>query len=165
MTLSEGWTIIYLIVLPILVAAGVVSVFVWLIALCFKVTGKKKGFWIYILVFALLGTVTGFVAGNSREPVISAVLPGLLALVTALCGYAFTVEGLKHLQPAIPFCILALMLSSVYGLAFGSNVRGKDDDFKRAYDKYLLHYQNVDLEVEKAQKFKQLGLQVESQKK
>jgi hypothetical protein len=151
MTLSEGWNIIYLLVLPILIAAGIVSVFVWLIALCFKVTGKKKGFWIYILVFALLGTVTGFVAGDSREPAISAVLPALLALVTALCGYAFTVEGLRHLQPVIPFCILALMLSSVYGLAFGANVRAN-------YDKYLLHYQNVDLEVEKAEKFKELGL-------
>jgi hypothetical protein len=164
MTLSEGWNIIYLLVLPILIAAGIISVFVWLIALCFKVTGKKKGFWIYILVFALLGTVTGVVAGNSREPAISAVLPAMLALVTALCGYAFTVEGLKHLQPAIPYCILALMFSSVYGLAFGSNLRGKDEEFKRQYDKYLLHYQNVELEVEKAQKLKELRLQADHQK-
>ena len=39
-------------------------------------------------------SLTGIVAGNSREPAISAVLPALLALVTALCGYAFTVEGM-----------------------------------------------------------------------
>jgi hypothetical protein len=165
MTPSEGWNIIYLVVLPILIAAGVVSVLVWLIALCFKVTGRKRGFWIYILVFALLGTVTGVVAGNSREPAISAVLPALLALVTALCGYAFTVEGLKHLQPAIPFCILALMLSAVYGLAFGAALRGKNEDYEKFYNKDLLHYQNVELEIEKAQKLKELGLQADLQKK
>jgi hypothetical protein len=158
MTASEGWKIIYLGVLPLLIAAGVVSVFIWLIALCFKVTGKKEGFWIYILVFALLGTVTGFVAGNSRGPAISAVLPALLALVTALCGYAFTVQGLKHLQPVIPYCILALMLSSVYGLAFGAKLRDN-------YDKSTLYYQNVYLEVEKARQLKDLGLQAEPQKK
>jgi len=165
MTLTEHWKILYLLVLPLLAASAGVSVLVWLIGLCFGVTGKRSGYWIYILVFALLGTVTGIVAGNSREPAISAVLPALLALVTALCGYAFTVEGLKKLQPAIPFCILALMLSSVYGLAFGATLRGKNDDYKRDYDKYILHYQNVDLEVEKAQKFKELGLQAEPQKK
>jgi hypothetical protein len=165
MTLLEHWKTIYLLVLPVLAAAIAVSLLVWLIGLYFGVTGKGSGFWIYILVFALLGTVTGIVAGNSREPAISAVLPALLALVTALCGYAFTVEGLKELQPAIPFCILALMLSAVYGLAFGATLRGKNEDYKRWYDKDLLHYQNVELEVEKAQKLKELGLQADLQKK
>ena len=92
-------------------------------------------------------------------------LPALLALVTALCGYAFTVEGLKHLQPAIPFCILDLMISSIYGLAFGAALRGKNDDYEKYYNKDLLHYQNVELEVEKAQKLKELGLQADHQKK
>src|SRR5713226_5662625 len=102
MTLWEHWNIVYLVVLPLLAAAAAVSLVVWLIGLWFRVTGKGKGLWIYILVFSLLGTVTGIVAGNSREPAISAVLPALLALVTALCGYAFTVEGLKELRPVIP---------------------------------------------------------------
>jgi predicted neutral ceramidase superfamily lipid hydrolase len=158
MTLSEGWNLIYLLVLPLLAASGVISLLVWLVGFYFGVTGKRSGYWIYILAFALLGTVAGIVAGNSREPAISAVLPALLALVTALCGYAFTVEGLKDLRPAIPFCILALMLSSIYGLAFGATLRGK-------YDRYMLHYQNVDLEVEKAQKLKELELQADHRKK
>jgi hypothetical protein len=165
MTLLEHWKIIYSLVFPVLAAAIAVSFLVWLIGLYFGVTGKRSGYWIFILVFALLGTVTGIVAGNSREPAISAFLPALLALVTALCGYAFTVEGLKELQPAIPFCILALMLSAVYGLAFGAGLRGKNEDYKRWYDKDLLHYQNVELEVEKAQKLRELGLQADLPKK
>jgi hypothetical protein len=164
MTLAEHWTIVYLLVLPLLAAAAAVSFLTWLIALCFGVTGKRSGYWIYILAFALLGTVTGIVAGNSREPAISAVLPALLALVTALCGYAFTVEGLKKLQPAIPFCILALMLSAVYGLAFGASLRSKNDKYAKDYNQWLLHYQTVDLEIEKAQQFKKLGLQPEPKK-
>ena len=96
MTLLEQWRIIYSLVFPVLAAAAIVSCVVWLIGRCFRVIGKRSRSWIYILVFALLGTVTGIVAGNSREPAISAVLPALLALVTALCGYAFTVEGLKQ---------------------------------------------------------------------
>ena len=165
MTLAEHWTIVYLLVLPLLAAAAAVSLLTWLIALCFGVTGKRSGYWIYILAFALLGTVTGIAAGNSREPAISAVLPALLALVTALCGYAFTVEGLKTLRPVIPFCILALMLSSIYGLAFGATLRSKNDKYAKDYNQWLLHYQTVELEIEKAQKFKELGLQAEPQKK
>jgi hypothetical protein len=109
-------------------------------------------------------SLTGIVAGNSRAPAISAVLPALLALVTALCGYAFTVEGLKKLQPAIPFCILALMLSAVYGLAFGASLPSKNDKYAKDYNQWLLHYQTVDLEIEKAQQFKKLGLQPEPKK-
>ncbi len=165
MTAVEHWRIIYLLVLPLLAAAAAVSLLMWLVALCFGVTGKRSGYWIYILAFALLGTVTGIVAGNSREPAISAVLPALLTLVTALCGYAFAVEGLKNLRPAIPFCILALMLSSVYGLAFGTTLRSKSEKYAKDYNQWLLHYQTVDLEIEKAQKFKELGLQTQPQKK
>ena len=165
MTLTENWTIVYLLVLPILTAAASVLFLVWLVALCFGVTGKRSGHWIYILAFALLGTVTGIAAGNSREPAISAFLPALLALVTALCGYAFTVEGLKNLRPVIPFCILALMLSSVYGLGFGVTLRSKNEKYAKDYNQWLLRYQTVELEIEKAQKLKELGLQAEPQKK
>jgi hypothetical protein len=52
-----------------------------------------------------------------------------------------------------------------YGLGFGVTLRSKNDKYAKDYNQWLLRYQTVELEIEKAQKLKELGLQAEPEKK
>lgn len=115
-----------------------------------------EGQGVLIAAFAVLGGILGVTVGASRSPELGAILPALLTVITFLLGYLFSREHLSEWRPVIPYCILVLLINSFYGLFLGSAIRGKHEDFEKEYQKRLLYYENVELEVEKAKKLKEL---------
>src|SRR2546422_1039863 len=122
MKFADHFDILQLIVLPIALCTVIVSIplIVW-----FRITQRTiaKNSWLFIVLLALLGAVCGICIGSSRTAVVGTVLPALLTLMTALCGYAFTKEGLKEMRPVLPLGLLALLLSSLYCAFVGSKIR------------------------------------------
>lgn len=111
---------------------------------------------ITIASFAALGGVIGVVTGASKSPTVGALLPALLTFITALLGVMFSQDKLSEYRPIIPYCIMVLILTSYFGLFAGSSIRGKDEDFQRNYNEWLLDFQNVKLEVEKAKRLQEI---------
>jgi hypothetical protein len=108
------------------------------------------------MAFGSLGGLLGYSAGASQQSIIGTVLPTLLTLITLLLGYIFSKESLPHLKPLIPFCLLVLILNSFFCLFLGGRVKRQNEDFEREYNKRLLYYEKVELEVEKAKQLKEI---------
>jgi hypothetical protein len=116
---------------------------------------KVRGQIVYLLAFGALGGLLGYSAGASQQSIIGTVLPTLLTLITFLMGYIFSKDSLPHLKDLIPFCLLVLILNSFLCLFIGGRVKRVNAEYERRYNEWLMHYERVDLEVEKAQKLKQ----------
>lgn len=109
-----------------------------------------------LAAFAILGGILGVSVGASRSPELGAILPALLTAITFLLGYMFGKEHLLEWRPVIPYCIIALLITSFYGLFLGAEYRGKHEDFERKYRKHMLYFEKVELEVLKEKKLKEL---------
>ena len=157
MTFQDYWILARDSIWPIFVSAVFISI--PLAGLC-RLIAKEMAIHdaIYILAFALFGAVVGFAVAESRESAIGAVIPGVLTIVTALSGFAFAKEALNKYRPLMGFILLALMLMTAYWLVIGSRQRSEYDRWVEEHQKALLRFEKVDLELEKAQKFKDAGL-------
>lgn len=102
-----------------------------------------------IMAFGFLGGVTGLSVGLSRVPVTGVVLPAMLTFASAVLAYVFAKENDTRWKLIIPFCLIVLSFNSLLGLFVGSQMRGKHEDYERQYNEWLLHYEKVDLEIEK----------------
>lgn len=157
MTLRDHLDILQLAMLPIIACTIIVSLplIVWY-RISHGTLAKQNS--LFVIAFALLGAVAGLCIGSSRTPVVGTVLPALLTLMTALCGYAFTKEGLKDMRPVLPFGLVALLLTSAYCAFLGSKVRIVNEQYAAEVQKQLLRYERVQLEVEKAKELQKLGI-------
>lgn len=147
MSFIEIWQIITLGFFPtitsFLIICGVVSILATIFSgLSLRATVP------FILAFGLLGGVTGFAVGESRVPVVGVVLPAMLTFASGVLGYMFTKDNTKY-RLVLPFCLVVLSLNALFGLFTGSQLRGKHEEYERQYKEWLLHYEKVDLEVEK----------------
>ena len=149
MTFEQVRAILTSVLLPTFVAVGVIALLGYGLLLLSE-RRPLKGTVAFMIAFAALGVTTGFVTGNSREPTVDAMLPAFLTLVSGLLTYVFTKEGLREWRPIIPSCVSVVVVGGLVGLALGASTRKAHDDFNRDYAKYLLHYQYVELELEKA---------------
>lgn len=133
--------------LPALVVVAVITLLVRLPAMLSKEQSLAPGSTGLIAAFACLGLVIGILTGASMTPVVGSLLPALLTLLGALLAYMFGKESLAVWRPAIPYCLIALMLSALYGIFMGGTIRGTEQrnaDTQHAAD---LYYEKVDLEV------------------
>lgn len=111
----------------------------------------------FLTGFGFLGGLLGYSAGASQESIMGTVLPTLLTFITLLLGYIFTKdERSSPVQPIVPHCLLLLMVSSLFCLFLGGIVKRQNQEFQRKYNEYLLRYEKVDLEIEKAKKLREL---------
>jgi hypothetical protein len=110
---------------------------------------KIKGWQSVIYAFALLGGLVGILVGASKTPVVGTILPAILTFVTALLAYLFGKENLAQWRPVIPFCIIVMLITALYGSFMGSSMRKQHDDAEREYKEWLSHYEKVELEVAK----------------
>lgn len=154
MTYQEIWQVfvngLFPISLPFILSCLIFSV------LCSLFSKQSFRFTFPILLaFGFLGGVSGLSAGLSREPVIGTVIPAMLTLVSGVLGYLFSKEHLKDWRVVIPFCIFILTLNTCIGLFLGSQMRGKSEEYEKQYNEWLLHYEKVDLELEKQQELQQ----------
>lgn len=164
MNLNAHWDVFRLLVLPVVVSAIAISVV--LIAV-YRLLQPKEPFapTVFIIVFGVLGGVFGVCVGSSRESVVGTVLPGILTLLTAILTFAFTKDSTAKIRSVIPYSLIALLVMSLHWTFMGSKIRfefeyrmhpvsawGMKDweDFQR--------FEIVDLQLEKAQKFKAAGI-------
>jgi len=115
---------------------------------------------VFLTAFGFLGGLIGYAAGASQQSIIGTVLPTLLTLITILLGYAFSKDSLSELRPIIPYCLLVLIIGSLFCLFVGGRVKRANEEYERKYSEWLLHYEKVELEVEKATQLHNLGLEV-----
>lgn len=102
-----------------------------------------------IAAFACLGIVVGILTGSSRTPVVGSLLPALLTLLGASLAYLFGKESLAVWRPAIPYCLIALMLAALYGIFMGGTIRDAWEENAHAQHAADLYYERVILEVAK----------------
>ena len=108
-----------------------------------------KGWPLLIFAFSLLGGVIGIFVGMSQTPVIGTVLHAVLTFITGLLAYLFSKESLIEWRPVIPVCIVALLITSLFGSFMGSQVRLDFEQSAKSYERWLLHYEKVGLPVAK----------------
>lgn len=114
--------------------------------------GLQK-FFIVLLSFALLGIVTGLLAGFSRTSTMGAVLPAVLSLVGGLAIYLVGAE--KADQALIGTCVIALSLDLLIGSAWGAVLR---DDFEHEAQSASARKREALIEVEVRDFRRELGL-------
>lgn len=141
--------------LPVAVAVTLVTLPVYLLAR-FISKLNAHGQLIFLMAFGSLGALLGYSAGASKQSIIGTVLPTLLTLITLMLGYIFSKETLPHLQPIIPYCLLVLILNSFFCLILGGRVKRQNEEFEREYNRRLLWYERVELEVEKAKQLREV---------
>lgn len=143
------------ILVPILVLVSTAAIAVILVA---RVTIKPKtsGWQALVYAFSFLGGLIGIYVGASKTPVIGTILPAILTFVTALLAYLFSRENLSEMRPVIPFCLIALMLTTAYASFVGTSMKREWIVYEKEYKEWLLHYEKVALEVAKAKYLKDL---------
>jgi|GEM_PF-4719600 len=135
--------------LPSLIIMGIITLLVRLVARLSKTQDIASGSTGLIGAFSCLGLVIGILTGVSLTPVVASLLPALLTLLGALLAYMFGKESLAIWRPTVPYCLIALMLSALYGIFMGGTIREnwqKNADIKHAH---ALYYEKVELEVAK----------------
>ncbi|TFB39018.1 hypothetical protein [Pseudomonas sp. F01002] len=106
----------------------------------------------FLVAFSLLGSVAGLITGVSQESIVGALLTGLLGLMTTLLTYMLGKESLIEWRTVIPMALILLMLSALGGLSIGAAYKKERSSYERKYSQWLLRYENVDLELCKAER-------------
>lgn len=156
MPFNDIWIAFKVGLLPIGIAITLCTLPIYLLARLvsrLSVSGQL----IFLLAFGSLGGLLGYSAGASQQSIIGTVLPTLLTLITFLLGYIFSKDSLPELKPLIPYCLLVLILNPFFCLFLGGRVKRENADFEREYNRRLLYYEKVELEVEKAKQLKAIG--------
>ena len=132
------------------------------IAIVARIAGiRPRGGLSLITAFAFLGGILGYSSGNSREPAIAALLPGLITVSTFIVGYVFSKEAYGHLKDVMPYCLLAMLLLGFFGLFAGSYNRRANDSYYRdlAIQEETQKAQRLaEIEVDKLKRLKDLGI-------
>lgn len=112
-----------------------------------------QNLWFAVFSMALLGIVTGYVTGLSRESAVGAVLPAVLGLVGGVSVYILGVKAVQQ-QSLVVGVLSAFSLCLLLGIVCGSKLRG---DAERVY--ISQEYRNYVEAVEQNVKLKRLVYQ------
>jgi hypothetical protein len=91
---------------------------------------------LFPLAFAILGGTCGAIAGSSFEPLVGAVVTGILGIASAMVSYGFTRTGDPILRASIPLIIILLLINSLAGLSVGRTWKIKWDSYATNLDRY-----------------------------
>ena len=132
------WAATWPIPLLALVVGGLLS------AVVARTRWERRSWAVALFAFSLLGSVTGVLAGFSRQPVIGAVLPAVLSLVGALALY---LVGQDSGNRALVSCaVIALSITLWIGANWGARMRDDSEQFK-ASAAFLKRQAVIELEV------------------
>jgi FtsH-binding integral membrane protein len=145
--LAIFWTPTTEVLLPWLIIVICITGIV-IIAYRFIIRTRSREAYGLIATFVSIGALLGITAGATRTPVIGTFLPALITFITAIMGYLFTREGLTKWRPAIPFCVLGMMMASVVNTFAGSSITERSRDFDRNYEVWLME-KKMEIEVKK----------------
>jgi hypothetical protein len=120
---------------PVLIfaAASTLLAFVLLRAVGTQVS---REYVLFPLAFAILGGTCGAIAGSSFEPLVGAVVTGILGLVSAMVSYGFTRTGDRVLRASIPVIVILLLINALAGLSVGRTWKIKWDSYATNLDRY-----------------------------
>ena len=120
---------------PVLVFAAA-STFIVLLLLQAGGLRISREYMLFPLSFAVLGGTSGAIAGSSFEPLVGAMVTGVLAIVSAMISYAFTRTGDRLLRASIPPTIILLLVNALVGLSAGRTWKIKWDIYATNLDRY-----------------------------
>jgi hypothetical protein len=121
MDLQAHWDVLTTVVVPIVISALIVSVILALLHWLFQRVAPgsdasegslKAG--VLFFCFGLAGGLTGRCIGTSLQPVVGAVLPAILTLLTGFFAFGFAREGSAESRSLIAFCSVALLLMTTH---------------------------------------------------
>jgi hypothetical protein len=93
--------------------------------------------------FAILGGVAGVITGSSMEPLVGALITGVLGIVSAVLSYAFAKETDPAIRAVIPAAIILLLLNALGGLAVGQNAKKKFIVYTNTMEEHRLDYKEL----------------------
>jgi hypothetical protein len=93
--------------------------------------------------FAILGGVAGVITGSSMEPLVGALITGVLGIVSAALSYAFARETDAAIRAVIPAAIILLLLNALAGLAVGQNAKKKLIIYTNTMEEHRLDYKEL----------------------
>lgn len=102
-----------------------------------------------VIPFAWLGTVCGLIAGESQEPIVGALLTGMLTIVGALLSYSYSKDGAAGVRDILPFAIVSLCIGALVGIAMGHISKVKLDDYEKEYSIWKTRYEQVEIPLMK----------------
>ncbi|HET9638301.1 MAG TPA: hypothetical protein VFP12_03765 [Allosphingosinicella sp.] len=137
--------------IPLVIVIAAVSLLTWL-AMRFTIRGQVSKFLPFVIALACLGAVPGEVAGASFEPIVGAMLTGLLGIVSALLAYLFSKDSLQEWRPVIPFALIAMLICALGGLTIGGIRKAQFDQFDREWAIYRSELENLSFPVEKEER-------------
>jgi hypothetical protein len=120
---------------PVLVFAAATTFLVTLLLKAVK-AGSTRELILFALSFAILGGTSGAIAGSSFEPLVGALVTGVLGIVSAMISYAFTKTGDRALRAFIPPIIILLLINALVGLSIGRTWKIKWDNYATNLDRY-----------------------------
>lgn len=113
----------------------------------FILAGKyedRKGLVLVLLSFSMLGLVTGYLTGFSRESAVGAVLPSVLSLFGGLA--VFLIGKNKESRIITSLAVLSFAISLVLGTSWGSIMRQSWEEGKISKE-YLQRQALIEVEV------------------
>lgn len=111
-----------------------------------------------VVSFSLLGVILGFLTGNSRSPVVQALLPALLTFVAGIAAYLSSKETRATWRDIIPFSMVALLVAVLLSVSHGLALKRLSIEEERDFDQRRLDFEKVQLEVKKQLALRNLGL-------
>lgn len=80
---------------------------------------------VLLLGLGILGSVSGYTGGISREAAVASIIPAVLAIAGGLSAYLFGIDRSRGAIASI--AIVAFTLALLFGFAFGASVRSDID--------------------------------------
>ena len=145
---ASFWFGLITLVLPAIATAALVAGVLTVLA---KFAGARTGWplsFSFILAFALVGSVSGVIAGWTLEGIVGAVLAAVLGIVSSLLTYLFGKQTLRAWRPVIPLAIGALLATTLVGLVLGGSRRSQVLNAKEAIDRSNTEYERIYVPVE-----------------
>jgi hypothetical protein len=145
LTHAETWEAVW----PLPLAALLVSSLLYLIVTFVAPRDEEGSLLLVLLAFSMLGIVTGYLTGFSREPVVGAVLPAVLSLFGGLA--AFLIGRDKGNQVVVSLAVLAFAFSLVLSTGWGVVLRNIAEEHKVSKN-YLVRRALIEKEVREFRK-------------
>lgn len=93
--------------------------------------------------FAILGGIAGAITGSSMEPLVGALITGVLGIVSAILSYVFAKETDPIFRAVAPVAIILLLLNALAGLSVGQNWKKKWLTYSDLMEEHRLDYKEV----------------------
>lgn len=106
--------------------------------------GQRKELFLVVLAFSMLGMVTGYLTGFSREPAIGAVMPAVLSLMGGLL--VFLVGKNKESRSIVSTAMFVFTFMLLLGSGWGAVMRDVAQEYRKS-EQYLKQQAFIESEV------------------